>query len=99
MLVFLAAGQVKIGVNNHDDCGTYSQEGLRSWSESSHTEPLSMTVSHYFHDYGQQRVSVWEFLSLFSSMALLVSPLIHLLFFFSVLSFSFLFLSSSSSLP
>ncbi|GFG31081.1 hypothetical protein Cfor_04587, partial [Coptotermes formosanus] len=37
--------QVEIGVNNHDDCDTSSQEGLRSWSsELSHTEPLSMTI-------------------------------------------------------
>ena len=47
MCVFLVAGEVEIGVNNRDDYDTSSQEGLRSWSDSSHTEPLSMTVSHY----------------------------------------------------
>jgi hypothetical protein len=41
----LAAGRVEIGVNSHDDSDSSSQEGLKSWSESSHTEPLSMTVS------------------------------------------------------
>jgi hypothetical protein len=43
--LFLAAGQVEIGVNSHDDGDSSSQEGLGNWSESSHTEPLSMTVS------------------------------------------------------
>lgn len=47
MGVFLVAGQVEIGVNDRDDCDSSSQEGLRSWSDSSHTEPLSMTVSRY----------------------------------------------------
>ena len=47
MCFFLVAGEVEIGVNNRDDCDTSSQEGLRSWSDSSHTEPLSVTVSHY----------------------------------------------------
>lgn len=50
--VFLATGQVEIGVNSHDgddDDGSSSQDGLRSWSDLSHTEPLSMTVSHYSH--------------------------------------------------
>ncbi|KDR23715.1 hypothetical protein L798_13875 [Zootermopsis nevadensis] len=36
--------RVEIGVNNHDDDDSSSQEGLRSWSDSSHTEPLSMTI-------------------------------------------------------
>jgi hypothetical protein len=45
MNLFLAAGRVEIGVNSHDDGDSSSQEGLGNWSESSHTEPLSMTVS------------------------------------------------------
>lgn len=45
--IFLAAGRFEIGVNDHVDDDSSSQEGHRSWSELSHTEPLSMTVSHY----------------------------------------------------
>jgi hypothetical protein len=45
MNLFLAAGRVEIGVNNHEDGDSSLQEGFENWSESSHTEPLSMTVS------------------------------------------------------
>jgi hypothetical protein len=44
------AGQVEIGVNGSrsvEDGDTLSQDGLHSWSELSHAEPLSMTVSRH----------------------------------------------------